>query len=118
MIFKIIAAAEMLFIFYAMVKSIKGEAEQDKKAYSYTQLDSILQDRERTKQLEDLISSSSAYKMGQHEKAIQITYSDIDGTKHTYDTFVSDAALDYFKQESDKNHDRILKKIQNLLKSF
>lgn len=119
MIFKILAIAEILLMFYSAIISLKqhftNESREEKEIRNlYEQVDELVADREQSKRIEDIISSAEAYKRGEHEKALTLSYADADGRIKEFKTFVSDETLSYLYSERNKTRGKMKEKLSKI----
>lgn len=115
MIFRIIIVA----IIFAMVvdfldKSMKRKTSEnfEEENISYQLIDEIASERERAKQLEDLISVLEAYKDAQADEDFNVSFTDPSGS-YKFSVKYSDELLGYLYTERQKTRTELNKKIKS-----
>ena len=93
----------------------ENDEEQSKPdpVLDYDIIDEISRERERAKNIEDVISTAEAYSAGEHEKAVTISVPDATGNKNI-NAFISPEFLKYIYSEREKARTSLKESIKKM----
>lgn len=108
MIFKLIALLMLSFLFIQW-----GKPPESEKNLPYKLIDEIASERERVKNIEDLISVIEAYKDDPEHEEFSIAFTAPNGG-YRFDVFSSDELLTYLYSERKKSREEMSIKIRKI----
>lgn len=92
---------------------VPDDPEEEELKLNYDLIDEISRERERVRNVEDIISTAEAYTAGEHEKSVTISVPDATGIKEV-NAFISPEFLQYIYSEREKARTSLKKKCRKM----